>query len=1198
MASTLTAAHPKNALRQAETGVLRDLVDGLIAEDLFGFRSRARVGSAAGTRYLPLRAQEDHVEVAVGPDAVVFRTHRAAALQPYRLSRPPVLLLGPEGIGPVPLTPRELLGLLAAAAAPCPPPNVAEVLDGLELATTQGALMVATAAELCRALAGERPVLADWERLTALGDRPFHPTARAKQGWHHFDYRRYTSAAARPFGVDWVALRRDHLVCGLPGEPDPAERLLGAADRETLVAAASAAGVGDDEHVMLPVHPWQHRHVLPVEFAAEWQAGVCVPVVSGLGSFVATSSVRTLAPAGDSRAARLTHLKLPLAITSLGAVRLLPPRYLGNGAKAQRLLQEAAARHAGLGTRLHLCDEQAWWAFSAPGFADKPGQLGCVLRTYPPGLSGETGRRLVPLGALGVVTPDGSAPGVKRLLIDRDVDPGCPHAALELLGDVCRALTEVAMACFAQGLMPELHGQNTVLALRGGRVDGIVLRDHDTLRLHLPWLEQAGLADPGYVVKPGTPNSLVASTPAELLSWFQTLGVQVALYAVGHALMKAYGIDERKIWRELAGGLRAGAAAIGLPPAVAAMVDRHLFRAGTWPTKLLLGPLLARRGTGGGSMPSAAGTTGNPLLEADRRACELAQDATVERLLNSYLRESAATPAVDRTARGATVTIAFPLMGVSIVGPAAYLSAIGHHRYGPGFEVRPGDGTTRPLSGYGEVASLVTGELAAADPDPIEGSVRRAALCAQVEDSAAKTERYLEHCLADGDGSLLHAPDPFLAAEQGLLLGHPFHPAAKASEGFDDEDLERYAPEMRASFPLHWLAAAPHLVAEERLDDGPPLDPPEDVRRAAAARLEDGRSAWPLLPCHPWQAAHLARLPAAAELFAAGTLVALGPLGPRVHPTSSVRTVWDPGWGRLLKLPLSVRITNFVRENPPEHLRRSIDVSRVLAGLGDLEPWSGLASPSFTVLREIGYRMIVSPSEPLSAATGVVYREAPTIGRGPAAAPMVVAVLLEPAPSDGLPPLVRAVEQAGRGPAHVRAWLRRYLEISLVPLSRLLVRAGVSLEAHTQNSLVKLDGGWPGRFCVRDLEGASINGAHQRAVDGYGGLIPAGSPAFYPESEAWQRFTYYVLVNHVGQLVATLAEHLGPLEAELWDVVRHILTGQAEQHGTDPAAAPLRRLLDQRELPAKANLRSRFGQHSERPLYVGIPNPLVPGGGS
>src|SRR5256885_6108637 len=121
---------PDDSRRQTETDVLRSLVDGLIAEDLFGFRSRGRIGSVAGALYLPLDGDERHVQVGLGPDAVVFRARPAAALLPYRLSRPPVLLLGPDGAGPVPLRPRELLGLLAARVAEARPGHLDRTGEG------------------------------------------------------------------------------------------------------------------------------------------------------------------------------------------------------------------------------------------------------------------------------------------------------------------------------------------------------------------------------------------------------------------------------------------------------------------------------------------------------------------------------------------------------------------------------------------------------------------------------------------------------------------------------------------------------------------------------------------------------------------------------------------------------------------------------------------------------------------------------------------------------------------------------------------------------------------------------------------------------------------------------------------------------------------------------------------------------------
>ena len=1221
---------PDEHRRHTEGDVLRSLVDGLIAEDLFGFRSRARIGSVAGALYLPLTGDERHVQIGLGPDAVVFRARPAGALQPYRLSRPPVLLLGQDGGGPLALRPRELLELVVLRLAavmsgdtPDPPgvsgdtPNLDEVLDGLDLAVTHGAVLAEEDGRWGRVASAARPSLLDWEALTAVGDRPFHPTGRARHGWDRARYRRYSPAGDQPIALDWVAVRHDHLDSGsvdrladalalarrsrpAAGEerrdndarpdrpPSPADALLAADERALLASAMADAGVDGQDHVVLPVHPWQHAHVLADMYAAELRTGVCVPVASGIGAFWPTASTRTLAPAGaGGGAASPVHVKLPLGITTLGALRLLPPRYLANAARAQRLLEAAADRHPALRDRLAVCDEQAWWAFAAPGRAgaydDKPGHLGCLLRVWPDGAASGPGRSLVPLGALGVVLPDGSAPGLARLVADRGDDPTDPVAALGTFDDVARAISEVALACFGLGLMPELHGQNAVLVCEGGRVAAVVLRDLDTVRLHRPWLAAAGLADPGYAVKPGTPNSLWAQSPEELLGWFQTLAVEVALQAIGRVLVSAYGVEEDTVWRRLADVVRAARSGVDLPPAAAEIAQRQLFHAASWPTKLVIGPLLARAGTGGGSMPGGTGRAGNPFLAGDDRASELAEHAAVERLVNCFLRESTTEPVLV----GSTMTIPFTRTRRVVVGSLAYHSPIGHHRFRPGFALRTG----APV-GRAELTRLITAELA-----PDTAPADHDAFLALTADSATKTQQFLERLPITGTVDPWHAPNPFLAAEQSVRFGHPFHPAPKASPGFAAADLDRYAPETGAAFPLHWFAVDPELIAEDRLDTVRSLDPPPALCDAAAAQLGSGRATWPLLPCHPWQARYLGGLPAVTEMGAVGRLVALGPVGSDVHPTASVRTVWDPASGRQLKLPLSVRITNFVRDNSPEQMRRSLDASQALAALGDLDTAVDGPAGAFGVLLELGWRRVVAPAgcpadeaAALGAATGVVYREGPPMAG--AGSPMVVAALLEPDPIDGVPPIIRAVQHAGGGDDGGRAWLERYLALSLRPLTRLLLRHGIGLEAHTQNSLMALDDGWPARFVVRDLEGASLNRDHPAVTDRFAALLSAGSPAVYDEAEVWRRFAYFVVVNHLGQLIATLAEHLGPAEAELWGLAGDFLAGEAVRYGTDGAAAPLRQLLDSADLPAKANLVSVLEGHSEQPTWIAVPNPL------
>ncbi|MCA1842410.1 MAG: hypothetical protein LC792_04335, partial [Actinobacteria bacterium] len=659
------------------------------------------------------------------------------------------------------------------------------------------------------------------------------------------------------------------------------------------------------------------------------------------------------------------------------------------------------------------------------------------------------------------------------------------------------------------------------------------------------------------------------------LGWFQTLAIEVSLQAIGRALTSAFAVNEDTVWRRLADVVRAARSGVDLPPEAAEVTERQLFLAAGWPAKLVIGPLLARTGTGGGSMPGATGRAGNPFLAGDDRAAELAEHATAERLVNCFLRESG----VDPVLVGSTMTIPF-VRGAAqaVVGSLAYHSPLGHHRFRPGFTLRTGE----PIDDAG-LARLIATELASDDPGTAHDR-----FCALADDSRAKTRLVLEGLPVTGTVDPWHAPNPFLAAEQSLRFGHPFHPAAKASPGFSADDVDRYAPEMAASFPLHWLAVDPALLQEDRLATVRSLDPPPALCDDAATSLGAARATWPLLPCHPWQADHLVDLPAARELIAAGRLVALGALGGDVHPTASVRTVWDPASGRQLKLPLSVRITNFVRENSAEQLQRSVDASRAIAAVGDLDTAVGATPGEFGVMLELGSRSVAG----LESATGALYREGPPMAGS--ASPMVVAALLEPDPIDGVPPVIRAVQQSGRGRggAGANTWLERYLSLSLGPLTRLLVRHGVGVEAHTQNSLVGVDDGWPTRFVIRDLEGASLNRDHPAAGERFGDLIAAGSPALYPEAEVWQRFAYYLLVNHVGQLIATLAEHLGPSEQELWAVAAGLLTDEAVRHGADPAAAPLQALLDAAELPAKANLTSVLEGHGEQPTWIGVPNPL------
>ncbi|WP_167166165.1 IucA/IucC family protein [Saccharomonospora amisosensis] len=501
-----------------------------------------------------------------------------------------------------------------------------------------------------------------------------------------------------------------------------------------------------------------------------------------------------------------------------------------------------------------------------------------------------------------------------------------------------------------------------------------------------------------------------------------------------------------------------------------------------------------------------------------------ARRATRRRLLNAYLRETG-TPV-----RGTgSLRIALPATCGELVVEVVHRCTLGHHDYA--------DDTSVPHEEF--VAALLAELAAGTGHDGFE-------LAAQIEESTARTARYLARARprrpAEAHAITRHA-------EQSVLLGHPFHPTPKSAEGFSDADLERYAPELGATFVPHYFAVARELVSQQRVWPGP-WEPGEVAARVPRGYLP--------LPAHPWQARYLLDRAEVTALIREGGLVPLGPLGRPVYATSSARTVCDPGFPTAWKLPLRVRITNFVRNNPMEHLRRAMEASGLIGTLPTHE--------GFGVLLESGFRTLnpdaVGPD--LAADFAVLYRENPFAHNGEA--PRVLAGVLE---DPGV--LVRDVRAAG----DVGEWLRRYLAISLVPLLSLFEQHGVSLEAHVQNSLLCTDGGQPSRLWVRDLEGVAVSSQAGRP------LAP-GSPLGYSDAEAWQRLCYHAVTNQLGHLVHVLGRYSGAGEERLWAVARRVLL-DVPQAG---------RLLAMPTLPAKANLVSRFTGRAERPLYVEIPNPL------
>jgi hypothetical protein len=99
----------------------------------------------------------------------------------------------------------------------------------------------------------------------------------------------------------------------------------------------------------------------------------------------------------------------------------------------------------------------------------------------------------------------------------------------------------------------------------------------------------------------------------------------------------------------------------------------------------------------------------------------------------------------------------------------------------------------------------------------------------------------------------------------------------------------------------------------------------------------------------------------------------------------------------------------------------------------------------------------------------------------------------------------------------------------------------------------------------------------------------------YDTRRGWDRVAYCLLVNHLAEVAAAIADRSptpAACERELWRQARNVLTEAAAEYGWPPE---LRAVLAGVPLPAKANLRVRWARDPDRAAgYVQVPNPCTP----
>ncbi|WP_440464267.1 IucA/IucC family protein [Psychrobacter sp. ASPA161_6] len=489
------------------------------------------------------------------------------------------------------------------------------------------------------------------EQWASLMDRPFHPLAKSKLGFTAQEYKRYMAEFNQPITLVWIAIAKSHVMVAEHVQDtttqNPAKYLLDTTQQQKLMRELDDKGI-TETHIAMPVHPWQMTHMIDDMYTDDLANGTVVALKFDTLITYASSSMRSMLIDADTP----NSIKLPIGVYALNSKRYLPALKLINGEKNQAILMQARTLDPVLSAQLRLWDERLWWGYMSPShlhdksainpqfYQEKPTHLGAMLRQLPADLCDDS-IQLFPMASLGMLV---YKQGVSHHVFDGifqntggqdSFQEGSTQdktlAVIACFKNLCDVFLGTMLRCLRLGFAPEMHGQNIVIVLKDNRFTSLLLRDHDSVRIYLPWLARHQIADPEYLSPPDFKNRLYRETPQALIFYLQSLGLLVNIRAIIESLVEHYHINENTLWHEAMTSIEESLVTIDFDDDQRQILHEELLSSSHYPHKTLLLPVIARGSDPHGSMPAGESKTINPFKRVKKIASQLTH------LTSSYL---------------------------------------------------------------------------------------------------------------------------------------------------------------------------------------------------------------------------------------------------------------------------------------------------------------------------------------------------------------------------------------------------------------------------------------------------------------------------------------------------------------------------------------------------------------------------------
>lgn len=431
-----------------------------------------------------------------------------------------------------------------------------------------------------------------------------------------------------------------------------------------------------------------------------------------------------------------------------------------------------------------------------------------------------------------------------------------------------------------------------------------------------------------------------------------------------------------------------------------------------------------------------------------------------------------------------------------------------------------------------------------------------------------------------------------ISSEQSLLWGHAMHPAPKSRDGVSFDQLLACSPEVQATFPLHWFEVSPELIKQMHCTELTALDV---INQAYPNKTC-------LYPCHPWEVNTILQQPLVKKAIDLGHIRYIGPLGEKVYPTSSVRTLFIPKTNSFMKFSIHVRLTNCVRKNAWYELESAVALTRLI----NLYTKGVVTShPKFSVMAEpaassIDLSSIASENEQSNVRDviecfGILYRDGLSVELQQKYQPQMAGALFawdEKGESLCAQYLQKHAETVGINYTDIaEQWFDAYLQALLPGVLHYFFNLGIAFEPHLQNTMIGFENGLPAKVWIRDLEGTKLM-QDKWPEDKLSELSSkARTSVYYTREQGWNRIAYCTLINNISEAIFHIAAGNLLIETNCWLILASTIQRWQQEEGDQPELVAF---LAGQPIPSKNNLTTRLLKQSDSlSSYSLLNNPLA-----